>query len=436
MTMINIIDAPCGRGKSSWAIQYMNEAPAFPHKFIYVTPFLEQVTRIKESVRNRSFYDPFASNGKTKLEDLHRLLGEGKDICTTHALFQLANEETRELIRINGYILILDEVLNVIEQIPLRKDDLKLLEDARAIKIVEKDRGIKYIEWNPETSHFDTKYNKIKQMALSGNLMYCDNSALIWNFPCEIFSYFQHVFVLTYLFKGQIQKSYYDLHGIKYKYLSVIEEKGRYELVPYDCRIDVDKEELRSLINIYEGKLNDVGDRRNSLSKSWFENREYKNAINTLKNNTRNYFMNILRAKANEVLWTTIQGAKGKNKKGKLMSKVVPHGYVSSFISMTLRATNQFRDKRKLAYLVNRYINPVEKMFFKQYGISIDEDTWALSEMIQWVWRSAIRDGKSIDIYIPSKRMRLLFQQYLNSYYFEEVPREVISSESPSDWNL
>ena len=49
------------------------------------------------------------------------------------------------------------------------------------------------------------------------------------------------------------------------------------------------------------------------------------------------------------------------------------------------------------------------------FGVEVREDMYALSEMIQWVWRSAIRDGKDIWIYIPSRRMRELFQNWLDS---------------------
>lgn len=43
----------------------------------------------------------------------------------------------------------------------------------------------------------------------------------------------------------------------------------------------------------------------------------------------------------------------------------------------------------------------------------VDEDAYALSEMLQWIWRSSIRDGKPINIYIPSKRMRTLLMNWL-----------------------
>ena len=39
---------------------------------------------------------------------------------------------------------------------------------------------------------------------------------------------------------------------------------------------------------------------------------------------------------------------------------------------------------------------------------------FALSEMLQWIWRSRIRQGESINIYVPSKRMRNLLLDWLN----------------------
>jgi len=47
-------------------------------------------------------------------------------------------------------------------------------------------------------------------------------------------------------------------------------------------------------------------------------------------------------------------------------------------------------------------------------GVMFDQDKWALSEMVQFVWRSAIRDEKPITLYVPSKRMRDLFINWLS----------------------
>jgi hypothetical protein len=51
--------------------------------------------------------------------------------------------------------------------------------------------------------------------------------------------------------------------------------------------------------------------------------------------------------------------------------------------------------------------------FFKKKNIEVNQDDWALSELIQWVWRSAIRNGKPITLFIPSGRMRTLFKNWL-----------------------
>ena len=123
-----------------------------------------------------------------------------------------------------------------------------------------------------------------------------------------------------------------------------------------------------------------------------------------LKNNVLNYFCGILKTKSEDIIWTTFKGYE-KKIKGK--------GYTKGFIPLNLRASNRYKNRTSCAYLVNRYVNPVVKQFFEKNGINVDEDAYALSEMLQWIWRSAIRDGKPINIYIPSKRMRTLLMNWL-----------------------
>ena len=53
--------------------------------------------------------------------------------------------------------------------------------------------------------------------------------------------------------------------------------------------------------------------------------------------------------------------------------------------------------------------------FLESKGVTVDEDGFALSEMLQFIWRSAIRDNKEINIYIPSSRMRNLLVGWINN---------------------
>ena len=75
---------------------------------------------------------------------------------------------------------------------------------------------------------------------------------------------------------------------------------------------------------------------------------------------------------------------------------------------------------QRLAYLCNMYVNPYVDRYFKNKNtkdgtnIGIDRDYYALATMLQWVWRSCIRDDKPIEIYIPSTRIRTLFMKWLD----------------------
>jgi hypothetical protein len=72
------------------------------------------------------------------------------------------------------------------------------------------------------------------------------------------------------------------------------------------------------------------------------------------------------------------------------------------------------------------------KGYFEDRGITVYEELYALSEMIQWIWRSQIRDDQPIDVFIPSERMRSLFIEWLNSASVNDLIRpELLRCISP-----
>ena len=109
---ITVIDCIMGAGKTSYAIQFINDHPEL--SFVYCTPFLDEVTRIKEQCHSANFRDPTYSLGR-KIDDFNRLLMNGENIVLTHSTFANADEDTMEYIGNNDYILIMDETLNTLE---------------------------------------------------------------------------------------------------------------------------------------------------------------------------------------------------------------------------------------------------------------------------------------------------------------------------------
>ena len=86
-----------------------------------------------------------------------------------------------------------------------------------------------------------------------------------------------------------------------------------------------------------------------------------------------------------------------------------------NFLQTSARATNEYKDRTDVAYMVNRFADPNIMKFFHAQNITIDADAFALSEMLQWIWRSAIRDDRPINLYIPSKRMRELLIKWIDT---------------------
>jgi hypothetical protein len=83
------------------------------------------------------------------------------------------------------------------------------------------------------------------------------------------------------------------------------------------------------------------------------------------------------------------------------------------WVASNARATNNYADRHVLAYAFNLNPNPEIIKYFSDRGISFSLNEFALAGLIQWVWRSAIRRGEPITLYLPSQRMYKLFSEWL-----------------------
>lgn len=408
MNKIKIIDSPMGYGKTSYLIQKMNTSSP-DDKFIYITPFLDEVERVIEGCKKKKMVQPTnrAKNG-SKLESMKKLVSQGRNIVSTHALFSSADEELVKLIKSQGYILMLDEVMNVVEQVDVKKSDIEMLIDDGKIEIEEE--PFNKVIWTD--TKYNGKFNELKLMADNESLYYVNNTLMVWTMPVSIFDSFEEIYISTYMFDCQIQKYYYDYFSLEYDYYHIVNDEGIYSMIPTeDFNYDIEfRRKAKELINIIDNhKLNAVGDKLKksdtALSKSWYMEHKDDEMVKQLSKNLRNFFRNICEDKSDLHMWTTF-----KDYQSKLKGK----GYTKGFVSCTSRATNQYSHKVNCAYTINRYLNPFYISFFAKRDIEIDQDKYALSELLQWIWRSAIRNGQPINLYIPSHRMRNLLIDFLS----------------------
>lgn len=405
-TNIRVVDALMGKGKTSWAIQHINESTD-EKRFIFITPYLEEVERIKQGVTSRRMVSPESKQGKwTKKQDLKKLLFKEKDIVATHALFKKIDDETIDLIRMGNYTLILDEVVEVLKELEVSEHDYAtLFKDYMTY-----DEESKICSWT--VKGYTGEYERYKYMAETGNLLHYGKKLLFWTFPLQAFYAFDYVYILTYMFDGQVQRYYYDMNNVSYTKVGVQRHGNSYRLTEYTGISDEDRLRLKKLINIHDSKWNDIGKakgREQPLSADHLKriSNQGGTALNKIGNTALRYYRETIKSLnvgPEAVMWTCKKDyelALGRN------------GYRKQFVSLTARASNQWQDKSICIYLSNRFMIRPFYNIFSTHGIKVDDDLFALSELLQWLFRSQIRNGKPIELFIPSDRMRSLLKEYL-----------------------
>ena len=322
-----------------------------------------------------------------------------KNIAATHSLFYLMDEEALSIAKQNEYCLIIDESIEPIKKVDVTTQDASLI--INALTTTDEDG---FVHWTDDD--YKGKFSQCKEMADSGSLYRLD-TALISIMRPEMIASFGEVIMMTYLFGGQYQKAYLDYFGFEYQICGIDDSDGyKFTDVP-DAPPPLD---YKSLIHIVDDpKMNKIGDKHYALSMNWYNHRGRDNPeMKVLRNNLNTFFRRRTSSKTDEQLWTCY-----KSHAGKLYG---PNGrFASSFLQLAARATNAYRNRTCLAYMVNRFIDPNISKFFAPKNITVNEDEFALAEMLQWIWRSCIRDDQPIELYIPSRRMRELLQNWIET---------------------
>ena len=415
MSKITVIDAMMGRGKTQHAINRAIRDSFVKDKFVYITPYLDEVDRLKEICENNGVkvWIPTTKNLKgSKLESIKQALQNNVSVIATHELFSRLDKECLEYLNNHNYTLYLDEVHEVVKVYEdMSSCDFKLLLNDKVIKI---DEITGRVNWVKEDLYIG-RFNDFKILCELGVIYSLGNSIIIWTFPIEIFNSFNEIFIMTYLFEAQLQASYYKMYNIKYKYSSIFGANGKYVLTSFNkTQYIEDIKHYRKLINLYIGKLNYEEEDKISLTSYWFKNKCTIDNLLELGNRLYNYVRNIVKSSDKVVMWTSLE---------EFRKEFHCKRYERKFIPLNTRATNKYIKKKCLVYLYNRHINPIISNYFLKRGVIINENAYALSELLQWIFRSAIRNGEQIDLYLPSSRMRSILNNWRS--YAEKLVEQI-----------
>lgn len=367
----------------------------------------------------------------TKSADLLRLLSEGQNVVLSHELFKLLNDTAIDRIKEFDYTLFLDEEIEVVELSDITQDDLKILKEQHLIEI---DPTSKRVKWLDSQYHGD--FERTKREIQQKALYEVEQNIFLWQLPPGIFEAFHQVYIMTFLFRGSMLYLYFQKYGMSFQYLHVEKDSQEkyYFSQEYEEVSELEKARIKSLLDVYGGRLNtnylpeskkkrDIQE-YSGLSSSWHQSRKNKEYINILKRNAMNYIQNYRHAPKNTVMWTTFKPAANKYENRRMKANCRWSGRIScnectrpcgvNFVSCNARATNRYADRTTLIYLCNIFpVPPVVQYLSQGTTAEFDADLYALAQLMQWIWRSAIRRGEAVSLYLPSARMRELLLDWL-----------------------
>ena len=386
--MIKIIDSLMGTGKTTWAIRYMLEHQS--EKFIFAAQYLAECDRICAACNN--FYQP---QGDNKSINFLRLLEDGCNIAMSHELLKLIVLEPKHEELLKDYTLFLDESLDMLSiEKQYRQSDVDLLNLGKLYGCTQTGRVV----WDESDDTFG--YATLRQIARAGNLYKIGNTFYAM-YSLKIFSLVKEMFVMTYLFEAS--DMYYCFRAMNVPFEKYYLDNG--EPVKGSRSLAKEKGRIRELIEIHQGKINDCGYDWHALSYKRCKAKGLKEICNKMTN-----VLHYRKYTAEKVIWSAF----------KLVDTDDTERYADRWIPYNQRASNEFRSAVAVAYLVNVFCNPEKTSFFAAFGVAVDQELFALSTMLQFIWRSAIRDSKPILLILPSRRMRCILEAWFNS---ADMPR-------------
>lgn len=223
-TELKVVDMPMGTGKTTGMIHFMNTFS--DRQYLFVTPYKTERERIQTECPALDFHIP--TNERSRLDECHRFIKQGKNIATTHALFSYFNPETIDLLSRQHYTLIIDEEPDCIfDTLVVPQEDFHMLKSENYFKVSETN---KQLQLNPEREYTGSiaGFSELYKLCDRHSFYLVDDLnaernriGIIGVMNPEIFNCFDEIFTLTYLFADSNYDCYCRFCRIPYAYYHI-----------------------------------------------------------------------------------------------------------------------------------------------------------------------------------------------------------------------
>lgn len=395
------LDAPMGAGKTTAII---NRVKTTQQQYLIVTPYLEEITRIcantgciapinPEELRKQK--KPVISKGKQLLE----MIKTDKSICITQELFSRLSLQT--LTALEGYSLIIDEepqTISVLGDLDgYTAHDITDLINAGYLGVAEDTHSLYAIEDKHCQGVLSDLYNYLCAL-LTTHDIYMNNGVYIHVKKRCTWEYFKDITICSYRLHHSILQAYCQLNTIATQYQHI--ENGHI----VDGYLDIKPANLHRLQCYTPQKLNA------SCSVYWYQTHteDVKTLVSSF-NKWRERHVSTEYRKG--YYWTTYKAYT------ELITKTTKKLTLKKFVSCNAKATNKYRSFHVVGVFMQRFLNVPIALFLKEHGIQIDEKEYALSELLQFIWRSNIRTDNNtpVFVFIGSRKLYDNFIQWQES---------------------
>ena len=413
---ILIKDYPCGSGKTSSMIGSLSE----DKKYLIVVPLLSEVERII-SKSHVPFHQPNGDQDnqhRTKYEGIETLLLEGKNIVTTHQLYSAIVSLAREGL-LSDYHIIIDEVPNVCVSIRNKhKRSLKEFYIGNGyIEVDETGKVFATEKWDRyHEAVSDTLDEKLYHFSKSGFLYLLDETLFIWVLPTELLTLSHSMTILTFMSQGSLLLPFLEKFGIEIEIEQSIRQEEQFRRQAKELIT------VKTLLGLERFNFTHTGQTKSEGKRA--TEKQVASALKALR------YGELKDVDLKDVIITCTKSQWQKGNDDRPLSTGFSKGarfFEANWIPNTTRGTNDYVHCSHLVYLYDQYINPYVGRWLGTTNRQMS-DAYALTELIQWVWRSRIRKGEPITLYIPSPRMRALFEDWLNTPITSTYPAVSIAA--------
>lgn len=430
---VEVLDVLMGSGKTYASLRHI-EGMALSNKevkWVFCTEFLSEIaTRTVENEEAKHLWrTPEKVGEETKMDDFINLLEEPNVqlIAITHALLKQAstNYEVQQLVSKHGWCLFLDETIEVISPyngITYAEFQWHLQEG----RLTLDSNAYGRVQWvDDSVQGFDTKELAVCRLLKEQDNVYASVSgksvSIVAIEPKVVFTMWHRVILSTYQFEDTLMDAYFKMKQIDWM-----------PCIDIVCHRLATKAEIKANITMIN-KYNPAW-RHTPFSSGWYADKATADDYAELNKTIRN-IGNAYGCKGKPELfgYTLPKSALGKRSDKK---KIQPAGYKhtvclidaegqeidgtvckkrSGHIPCNARASNEYADKVVMVHAFDRHPNVAVCNYLRAMEVSFSKERFAVNELVQWLWRSAIRNGQPIHVAILSKRMRELFLAWLDS---------------------